>query len=315
MEQDDLRQDIFKSRIRLRHLDCFICVARTGHVGKAADALRMSQPAVSKTLSELEEITGSALLVRNRQGTRLTREGEDFLRHALAVMEALGAAQASFGGKGQHAAETLVVGALPTVAPDLLPAAIKTFREAYPETGFVVRTGANAELLAQLKNGNFDLVLGRLSDPEMMVGLTFELLYVEPMVFAARAGHPLCRSAPALQAVVAFPLIVWPANTIPRHHVESYLRGRGLKLPPDCLETLDVALARQMVLQTDAVWFTPLGAVRNDMLNGAIQALDLPSAGEEPVGLLRRSDWKPSGAASRFTADLNRAAEGIRLAK
>jgi LysR family transcriptional regulator, pca operon transcriptional activator len=312
-----MEKDVFKNRIRLRHLDCFICVAQTSHVGKAAEKLRMSQPAVSKTLSELEEIVGLSLLVRNRQGTKLTREGEDFLRHAVAVTDALNAAHASFGAKVTSTAETIFIGALPTVAPDLLPPALDSFRRHYPDARVVFQTGANTALLHLLKTGEVDVVLGRLADPEMMVGLTFELLYVEPMVLAVRPGHPLAAKAKlSLPEVLQHALVVSSKNTIPRHNTESFFRASGLRLPSNCVETLDVSLARQIILQTDAIWFAPLGAVRNDKLNGVISTLELSTAGvEEPVGMLRRSDAELGGATLAFMDCVLEAATRLRASK
>lgn len=310
-------KDVFKNRIRLRHLDCFISVAQTSHVGKAAERLRMSQPAVSKTLSELEEIVGVPLLVRNRQGSRLTREGEDFLRHAVAVTDALSAAHASFGANVASTSESIFIGALPTVAPDLLPPALHAFRGTHADARVVVQTGTNNVLLQLLKTGEVDLVLGRLADPEMMVGLTFELLYVEPMVLAVRPGHPLdMHSRVSLADVMDFPLVVSSRNTIPRHNAESLFRASGLKLPANCVETVDVSLARQIVLQTDAIWCTPLGAVRNDTVLGVLSTLRLSTTGvEEPVGLLKRSDAELSPAASAFVGCLLDAASGLRAGK
>ncbi|WJJ93775.1 LysR family transcriptional regulator [Neopusillimonas aromaticivorans] len=77
------------NRVRLRHLQCFVTVAQEQNLGKAAERLNLSQPAVSKTLTELEQMAGQQLVVRGRFGARLTTDGEHFLAHALSVTEAL----------------------------------------------------------------------------------------------------------------------------------------------------------------------------------------------------------------------------------
>src|SRR5690606_29224038 len=148
-------------------------------------------------------------------------------------------------------------------------------------------------------------------DPEAMVGLSFELLYVEPLVAVAAAGHPLFREAdPGLHRVVEFPLIVSTRGTVPRHNTESFLRSRGLSLPPNCLETLSVSVARLVVIRTDAVWFTPVGAVREDLAQGLLRRLPLATGGtEEPVGLLRRSEAQSDRCAALFMKILREAAE------
>jgi len=91
--------DAFRSRIRLRHLHCFVAVAQTQHLGRAGERLGLTQPAVSKTLTELEELVGTRLLVRQRAGTDLTAAGMRFLRHALRVLEDEQAPVCTFDGK------------------------------------------------------------------------------------------------------------------------------------------------------------------------------------------------------------------------
>src|SRR6202012_1628269 len=82
------------SRIRLRHLTCFVVVAQERTLARAAARLHLSQPAVSKTLAELEELAGRRLVERGRAGTQLTPAGEEFLRYAVDVTQALEAAAA-----------------------------------------------------------------------------------------------------------------------------------------------------------------------------------------------------------------------------
>src|SRR5205823_1978279 len=119
------------------------------------------------------------------------------------------------------------------------------FRRARPHARVVIQTSTNASLLAMLKAGEIDFALGRMSDPQMMMGLSFELLYMEPLALAVRPRHPLAaESAPSLSDVIACPLIVSTRGTIPRHNTESFLRSKGLKLPAGCVETISVSVAR-----------------------------------------------------------------------
>src|SRR5690606_19989136 len=229
-----------------------------------------------------------------------TRDGQSFLVHASSVLEALEGARRAVLEDSQAIQEVVRVGALPTVAPDLLPLALADFRHARPEAKVDIQIAANAPLLDKLRAGEVDFALGRMADPEAMAGLSFELLYVEPLVAVGAAGHPLFREAgPGLHRVVEFPLIVSTRGTVPRHNTESFLRSRGLSLPPNCLETLSVAVARLLAMRTDAVWFTPMGAVRDDLVNGTLLRVPVKTDGtEEPVGLLRRSDAQLGQAAS-----------------
>lgn len=292
-----MEKENFLNRIRLRHLQCFVTVAQEQNLGKAAERLNLSQPAVSKTLAELELMVGQPLVARGRFGARLTTEGEHFLGYALSVTEALEDAARAMSTGSETRRETLVVSALPTVAPDILPLALTAFREHYAHVRVQVGIATNSRLLEKLKAGETDVAVGRMADPQLMVGLSFELLYVEPLVAVVRTGHTLLKHELSLPQVLSFPLVVSSSGTVPRHNTDNWLKARGLVLPDNCLETLSVAVARLVVMQSDAVWFASAGAVRDDLARGLLVALPIAFEGtEEPVGLLHRSDAVTSPA-------------------
>ena len=299
--------------MQLRHLRCLVAVAQERHLARAAERLALSQPAVSKTLSELEAIVGTRLVDRSKAGRRgvqgLTAAGEQLLAHALRVLEALDASAQAVAPAAGGRIERLRIGALPSVAPALLPIALARLRDGWPQVQIMVKSAANGVLLDELRAGELDLVVGRMSDPRLMGGLSFELLHTEPLVFAVRAGHPLALKAASVQAVLGYPLVVYGEGTSPRHNTESFLSARGLVLPTNALQTLDVAVARALVAVSDAVWITPLGAARGELANGRLVQLRIETAGtEEPVGLLQRSDAEPSALRAAMAALLREAA-------
>jgi LysR family pca operon transcriptional activator len=288
-----MESDPFSSRIRLRHIHCFVAVAQESSLSRAAARLRLSQPAITKTLVELENLIGARLFDRGRHGARLTHEGSSFLAHALLILEALQGAAMAIGPDRISGTRTIQLAALPTAAPDLLPAVIAQFTAQYPDTSIAVQTAANTALMSMLASGHIELAVGRMSDPEMMKGLSFELLYMEPLVLVARKGHLLSTEAgdPTLAKALSYPLIVFGKGTVPLQHTEAWLRRSGLKLPSNRTETMSVSLARRLVRHGDALWFTPVGAVRADIADGLLTLLDIqPGADHEAIGLLRRID-------------------------
>lgn len=283
-------------------------------MARAAERLSLSQPAISKTLSELEAMAGTRLVERGSAGRRgvqgLTAAGEQLLAHALRVLEAVDASAEALAPVSGARLERLRIGALPSVAPALLPRALADFMVRWPQVQVIVKSAANAVLLDELRAGELDLVVGRMSDPRLMSGLSFELLHTEPLVFATRAGHALARRGASVQAVLGYPLVVYGEGTIPRHNTESFLSALGLALPPNALQTLDVSVARALVALSDAVWVTPLGAVRADLQEGRLVRLPIDMAGtEEPVGLLLRSDTEPSALRSAMAGLLREGAK------
>ena len=300
--------EVFARGVQLRHLRCLVAVAQERHLARAAERLSLSQPAMSKTLAELEALAGMRLVERGEAGRRgiqrFTVAGEQLLAHALRVLEAIDAGAEALRPDGGERVERLRVGALPSVAPTLLVDALLALRERMPALQVEVRSGVNAVLFDALRAGELDLVCGRMSDPQRMAGLSFELLCAEPLAIVVRPGHPLARAAsPSVQDVMAHPLVVYSEGTIPRHHTESLLSGLGLRLPATHTQTLDLAVARALLLRSDAVWFTPAGAVRDELLSGVLVRLRVASAGtEEPVGLVLRSGVELSAAQRTLAA-------------
>ena len=287
-----------ETKISFRHVSCFLAIARERNLGRAAERLNLSQPAVSKTLSELESLAHVRLVERGRHGARLTPAGEHFLRYAVGVAQAMESAAAALQVPAAPPVRILTVGALPTVASGGLPDALVRLRELHPQTGVRLHTATNQPLLSALKAGQLDCVVGRMAEPATMQGLSFELLYAEPLVMAVRPRHPLLaarRASP--QAVLEFPLVVAPAGTVPRVHIDAFFDAHALHVPANCTETLSVSVARLLARRSDAVWITPAFAARDDLMRGELARLPLALANaEEPVGLLRRSAGEPSEA-------------------
>lgn len=285
------KNGLFSQRIRLRHLHTFVAVAQQGTLGRAAETLNLSQPALSKTLNELEQLTGTRLFERGRLGAQLTVPGGQFLTHAVKVLDALNTAGQALNRKEDASADVVRVGALPTAALGILPAAIGRFHQQQKSTSLQVATMNNTMLLAGLKSGEIDLGIGRMSDPELMGGLNYELLFLESLKLVVRPGHPLLQETITLSRVMEWPVVVSPKGTVPRQNAEALLQSQGCKMPAGCIETLSASLSRQLTVDYDYVWFVPSGAVKEDLRQATLVSLPVPtqSAGE-PIGILTRVD-------------------------
>ncbi len=301
------KNGLFSQRIRLRHLHTFVAVAQQGTLGRAAETLNLSQPALSKTLNELEQLTGTRLFERGRLGAQLTVPGEQFLTHAVKVLDALNTAGQALNRKEDASADVVRVGALPTAALGILPAAIGRFHQQQKSTSLQVATMNNTMLLAGLKSGETDLGIGRMSDPELMGGLNYELLFLESLKLVVRPGHPLLQETITLSRVMEWPVVVSPKGTVPRQNAEALLQSQGCKMPAGCIETLSASLSRQLTVDYDYVWFVPSGAVKEDLRQATLVSLPVPtqSAGE-PIGILTRVDIPLSTGAQMLIAAIRK---------
>ncbi len=285
-------------RLKIRHLRVLVAIAEQGTLVRAAGVLSITQPAVSKTLAELEDIVDRQLVQRSPRGVKLTAAGRVLLRHAGASLRSLSEGLASLAGEQEAEVPALAIGALPNVAATVLPPAILRFSANTPRARVTVRTGSNAQLMAALRQGVLDLVIGRLAEPSDMQGLSFEQLYAESLIFVVRQGHPLATRRRIDPAQLRQHRLVLPdAGTRVREAADRFFVSGGMGLPLQTIETIDLAFGRSYVLQSDAIWFVPLGAIENDLNHRTIVRLPIDTQiTEGPVGLTRRVDREASAA-------------------
>ncbi|HEY8594676.1 MAG TPA: pca operon transcription factor PcaQ [Devosiaceae bacterium] len=298
--------------IRFRHLQTFLEVARQKSVSQAAEALHVSQPAVTKTMRELEAALGTALLEKDGRGIRITHQGEIFLRHATASVSAIrngiDSVRRELGGRGP----TVRVGALPTVSARIMPRAVDLYLKAAGGDGIRVATGENLVLLNQLRLGDLDVVVGRLAAPELMTGLAFEHLYSEQIGFVVRAGHPLLATRHLdFERIGEFTILMPPPGSVIRPFVERFLISNGVVELPAQVETVSDSFGRAFVRQTDAIWIISTGVVAQELTEGVFRTLPIDTTETRgSVGLTTRADAAATPQLQLLMQTLREAASG-----
>lgn len=305
---------VIDGRVKYRHIQCFLEVARRRSLVKAADALAITQPAVSKTLKELEEILGVRLFERSRKGVELTQFGDVLLHYAGASLAALKQGLDSVAQARMSGDSFLNVGVLPSVAARIFPEAVQRFEAEAIGTVLTMETGPNRFLLGRLRVGELDLVVGRLSDPEQMQGLSFTHLYSESVSLVVRRGHPLLDEPLADLARIADFTVLYPTReAIIRPYVERLMIANGVSHLPKRVETISDTFGRIYTLDSDAVWIISSGVVARDIANGDLVELPVKTAETlGPVGLTTRADTPPTPALILMQACLRFAAEKAR---
>lgn len=294
-------------RIKFRHIQCFVEICREKSLKQAAEKLFLTQPAISKTLKELEEILGAALLVRNRAGVALTKEGEVFLHFAEQSLAALQQGLAGVEQVGAEGKVRLAVGALPSVAARLMPEVVREMAEIAPDVEIQIVDGPHAYLVDRLRLGMLDVVIGRLGQPETMQGLSFTQLYEERVEFIVRAGHPLL-DAPDLKRIGEWQVIYPPVGAAIRPLVERFLIAHGVGEIPDRLESVSGAFGRVYTRRSDAIWIISAGVVANEIADGFLVPLPFETGiTRGPVGLMSRPDETLSPQEQLFRLALGRA--------
>ena len=282
-------------RIKFRHLLCFLAVVQQRSLQSAAATLSITQPAVSNTIKELEAILDVRLFERNRKGTVLTQQAEAFFPHAEACINSMQQAANSVGLATSARNPVIRIGAARALAATFVPQVLMAFRQRVQNVKVQVLTFTTSDLMAQLREREFDFVLCRYSDPEQTVGLSFEYLYADPLVVVVRPGNPLQKRRTARTTSTAglppMPAILPLKTSINRPAVDALAGALGLGAISTFIETHSIFLGRTYTLKSDAIWFAPWSAVKDDVEAGVLVKLSPPAKKEkkESAGLMARS--------------------------
>lgn len=297
-----------KSRvIRLHQLETFIEVARQRSVTQAAKSLNLTQPGVSRTLRELEAICGVSLVAKDGRGIRITRQGEAFLRHAGASLAAVRNGLRAVADLQLADRPAIRIGALPTVSALIMPGAVKRFMEEDLRNPLRITTGENRVLLDQLRNGELDLVMGRLPTPESMVGLSFEPLYRDIVVFAVHRQHSLAgRKSVNAAELLEHPVLMPTSVSIIGPMVRQLFIEQGLPEPRRMIETVSDSFGRAFTRRHGAIWIISRGVIADELESGEFVSLPIDTRSTlGAVGLCFRSD-QPIDPAIAIFAELLR---------
>jgi DNA-binding transcriptional LysR family regulator len=179
--------------IDARRLQIFREVARRGTISGAAQALWMTQPAVSRQIAALEREAGAQLFNRAARGVSLTEAGRVVLDHADAIAGHLAAAEAKLGDLMELRSGRLRIGTFPTAGATVLLDALTRFHRAHPEVELAVFEAPSSACLTRLRAGELDLAVVFDSTPEEGVradGIERIHLLTEEMQVALPAAHP-----------------------------------------------------------------------------------------------------------------------------
>jgi DNA-binding transcriptional LysR family regulator len=169
-------------------------VIARGSFSAAAEALTYTQSAVSQAIARLEAETGATLVIRDRRGVRPTAAGATLVEHADSIFGQVEAAEAELAAVLGLRGGRLRVASFPSAGATLMPVAVATFRERYPDVTLSLAEGEPEEIAPRLRGGEFDLAL-LFEFPgvgeRISVGLRSAMLLEDPMHVTLPADHPL----------------------------------------------------------------------------------------------------------------------------
>jgi DNA-binding transcriptional LysR family regulator len=296
-----------------RHLDVIVMVSRHGSVHAAAQALGMTQPAVSRLLTEAERLLGARLFERSSRGSRPTREGGLVLARAQVLLR---------GFERLHdfsaAAQPVVrIGCIPRVLHSLMPKVLERVYAAGPAAWRLQLIEDNsAALIAAVGRGELDFSISRLADTAVVDGMVAEHLYSERIVVVCAAtNRAVPRGTLALASLLAHPWVLPQRETSSRATLDRVMREQALAPIAPMIEARSFETNLAVIAGTRLLSIAPESIARQQAAAGALRivALQQPLP-ESAVMLCHFHDATEDPALSQFRGLLLEAARETRAA-
>lgn len=299
--------------MRTEQLEYIAAVTRLGSLRRAAEELRLSQPALSETVRNLERELGVDLLERKRSGARMSAEGRELLPHIINVLDAVDRLRGAAGE--QHRISRMVrVGTVNAATVPLLIPAVREFRAAHPMTQVEVVGAQQSEIHRALLEGGFDLgLVNHLDGDDLPADFeSTELLRGHP-VLCLRPDSPLA-TLPAVTVDDVLdgpePVIAMRSGYVMHRYAHRLLRGRS---PDFSFSTDGAEMGKLMVAEGLGATLLPDFSVIGDPLErrGAITYRPISDDSTEVLLMLqrRRAESAPRAAQELYEAFVRRAGE------
>jgi DNA-binding transcriptional LysR family regulator len=301
---------LLDGRLKLRHLTLVCALADQGTMVRAAEQLHVTQPILTRSLRELEDLLGARLFERGPKGVAPTPVGTTFVGHARTVLGQIGRAGTEIDDLVHARTGQVRVGTHLAGASLLLPKAIAQLKRRSPGIAVLVREATPDVLTQDLLAGDLDLMVSRLQPTTLDPRLRSEPLYREPIALVTRSGHPARgQDAPELASLLDYPWVLPVQQTDLRHQFESVLAAAGLPLPADRVECTSMMIIQYLLVESDAIGLLPqLVAEHDDRL--AVLPIRMEAL-RHPVGVIGLADRWPSPAVGLLTAELRAVGQEI----
>ncbi len=178
--------------VSLRQLRVFLAIARAGNFSRAGDAIGLTQPAISRSISDLEAQLGLKLLDRTTREVMLTEAGQTLMMRIGRVVEELDQALTDVAGLVQSRAGKVRVASSPTLSANLMPEAIASCAQMAPGIQFILLDRIQQDVLTSVRSGEVDF--GVVIEPSSAQDLHGETILLDPFILVAPSGHPLLRT-------------------------------------------------------------------------------------------------------------------------
>lgn len=261
--------------MKLHHLRDFVAIAQTRSLRAAARSLGLAQPALTRSLRELEAELGAALVERHARGVHLTELGELYLVRAQAAMAELRRGKDEVAQRLGELTGSVALGVSSAACMALMPQVYNAFRKRFPGVRLQIVEGFFRTLGQRLEDGSLDFLVG--PRPDRPAGKLFhiELLFENERFVVGRHGHPLGTARRLADLVGAEWLLTGVRDQV-GNEFEEVFTDNGLT-PPVALTQSDSMIGVASLLSTtDMLAVLPRQWVDSPVLRHVIATIPIP---------------------------------------
>ena len=287
--------------VKLESYRVFKEVAEVGNITAAAQALYISQSAVSQSIKQLENDLQTRLFSRNSRGVTLTAEGRMLYEYVRSAMGLLETGEAKLSQTRELQMGQLIIGASDTVTSQFLLPYLDSFHREHPAIHIQIISGRSHKVLGLLRSGKVDIAFA--STPTGLTSLETYPCFPTHSIFVAGAGYPCdFDHVYSLEEMSAFPLILLERKASSRLYLERFFLQNGLKLNPE----IELG-ARSLLVDLAAIGFGVAGVteefVTRDLESGRLRQLKTSfQIPPRSVDMCMLRDVPQTAAAERFAA-------------
>lgn len=284
---------------RLLHL---LAVAEAGTFGKAAQHLRVTQPALSTSIAHLERSLGARLLERSRRGATLTEHGRLLCGRARAMRGLLEMAEDESRRLKLGQEGTLRIGVSPVGCVAVVPQAVARLAQSSPDAAITVSEMQDAALVEMLLDGSLDLAIspaGSRRDPKE---IERKPLFHDRLVVALARTHPLARRRTLrLADLVDCPMVLPAPDTSLHRQIEGLFESAGASWPRLSLVSNSILFIKSMVQAGHALTIISDLMIEPEVAAGKVAAVPFSeSAGQREICMRRWKFAPPNALLDRF---------------
>jgi DNA-binding transcriptional LysR family regulator len=260
-------------QINLNHLRIFYYAAREKNLTKAAEALFVTQPAVTMQIKALEQYLGVTLFRKRGKFLELTEEGSELYKYAQKIFGIVDEMEHALKGFASLTHGSLIIGTTRSFARYLMPGLVSGYQEKFPGIKVSLEVGSSSEIAEGVAAFKYDLALiGRIPLPAKVKAIPFK---AEEFCLVASPYHPLAgKGVISWEELEKEPIIIREPGSGSRHFMLSLLSSHGVK-PSVLLEAGSVEFIKEYVIQSRGISFLYKPEIEREAETGLLKPLQL----------------------------------------